>query len=344
MSQSLVPVIDIAPFLAGGRADKARVAAEVDDACREIGFLIIAGHGVAQAQIDEMRGVTRAFFELPHWEKLRVKMPPDRYRGLMTVGSEDTAYSMDDEAENAPDWRESFVIGPHDHAYDDYHYGPGGWRFFAANFWPDRPVEMRPLWEAYYREMERLAGDLMRIFACALGLPESFFADKIDRHITNFIASYYPPQTTPPLPGQLRCGAHADYGSLTIVTSDTPVGGLQVLGKDGTWSDVPCIPGTFVINLGDLMAEWTNDRWRSTLHRVVNPPPCGGRQQPAFAPLLPPAQLRCRDRVFAELHRSGQSAALRAHHVGRPCRPQGRSQPAPPPRRRRGRGGLVSRF
>ena len=74
------------------------------------------------------------------------------------------------------------------------------------------------------------------------------------------------------MPGQLRCGAHADYGSLTIVSSDTDVGGLQVLGKDGTWSDVPCIPGTFVINLGDLMAEWTNDRWRSTLHRVVNPP------------------------------------------------------------------------
>ena len=271
MAQSLVPVIDIAPFLAGGAEDKARVAAEVDDACREIGFLVIAGHGVAQAQIDEMRRMTRAFFELPHWEKLRVKMPPDRYRGLMTVGSEDTAYSMDEE-ENAPDWRESFVIGPHDHDYDEYHYGPQGWRFFAANLWPDRPAGMRPLWEVYYREMERLAGDLMRIFACALGLPETFFADKIDRHITNFIASYYPPQTTPPLPGQLRCGAHADYGSLTIVSSDTPVGGLQVLGRDGAWSDVPCIPGTFVINLGDLMAEWTNDRWRSTLHRVVNPP------------------------------------------------------------------------
>ena len=123
MADSVVPVIDIAPFLTGGREDKARVAAEVDDACREIGFLVIAGHGVAQGQIDEMGGVTRAFFDLPHWEKLRVKMPPDRYRGLMTVGSEDTAYSMDEE-ENAPDWRESFVIGPHDHAYDEYHYGP----------------------------------------------------------------------------------------------------------------------------------------------------------------------------------------------------------------------------
>ena len=271
MAGTLVPVIDIAPFLAGGRADKARVAAEVDAACREIGFLVIAGHGVAQARVDAMRRVTRAFFDLPHWEKLRVKMPPDRYRGLMCVGSEDVAYSMAED-EGAPDWRESFVMGPHDHAYDDYHYGVQGWRFFAANLWPDRPAEMRQLWQAYYREMERLASDLMRIFACALRLPEAFVADKIDRHITNFVASYYPPQPTPPAPGQLRCGPHADYGSLTIVSSDTGTGGLQVLGADGAWSDVPCLPGTFVINLGDLMAEWTNDRWRSTLHRVVNPP------------------------------------------------------------------------
>ena len=227
-AESAVPVIDIAPFLAGGRGDKARVAAQVDAACREIGFLVIAGHGVADAQVDAVHRVTRAFFDLPHWEKLRVKMPPDRYRGLMTVGSEDVAYSMDED-EGAPDWRESFVSGPHDHAYayDEYHYGAQGWRFFA---------------------------------------------DKIDRHITNFTASYYPPQPTAPAPGQLRCGPHADYGSLTIVSSDTATGGLQVLGRDGAWSDVPCVPGTFVINLGDLMAEWTNDRWRSTLHRVVNPP------------------------------------------------------------------------
>ena len=131
-----------------------------------------------------------------------------------------------DEDKGAPDWRESYVIGPFDHAYDEYHYGPAGWRFFATNVWPDRPAEMRPLWEAYYREMERLAGDIMRIVALALDLQENFFADKIDKHITNFITSYYPPQPTPPMEGQLRCGPHTDYGSITIVSSDTRVGGL----------------------------------------------------------------------------------------------------------------------
>ena len=111
MAQSLVPVIDIELFLSGGAEAKARVAAEVDDACRNIGFLVIAGHGVAEAQTEAVRRVTRAFFDLPHWDKLRVKMPPDRYRGFMAVGSEDVAYSMD-EHQNAPDSNASSAARP----------------------------------------------------------------------------------------------------------------------------------------------------------------------------------------------------------------------------------------
>ena len=81
-----------------------------------------------------------------------------------------------------------------------------------------------------------------------------------------------PPQDTPPADSQLRCGPHSDYGSLTIVSSDTDIGGMQVLTGAGDWANIPCLANTFVVNLGDLMAEWTNDRWRSTMHRVINPP------------------------------------------------------------------------
>jgi len=102
-------------------------------------------------------------------------------------------------------------------------------------------------------------------------MDKHYFDDKVDRHITNFSVLHYPEQAKPPLPGQLRAGAHTDYGSLTILKPDNAPGGLQVQ-KDGNWIDVPTLPGTFVVNLGDLMAEWTNDRWVSTLHRVVNPP------------------------------------------------------------------------
>jgi isopenicillin N synthase-like dioxygenase len=120
--------------------------------------------------------------------------------------------------------------------------------------------------------MERVATELMRIFAVGLGMDKHFFDDKVDRHITNFSVLHYPEQPKEPLPGQLRAGAHTDYGSLTILKPDNAPGGLQVLGKEGAWIDVPTLPGTFVVNLGDLMAEWTNDRWVSTLHRVINPP------------------------------------------------------------------------
>jgi isopenicillin N synthase-like dioxygenase len=112
----------------------------------------------------------------------------------------------------------------------------------------------------------------MRIFAAGLGMDQHYFDGKIDRHITNFSVLHYPEQAKEPLPGQLRAGAHTDYGSLTILKPDNAPGGLQVLNKDGQWIDVPTLPGTFVVNLGDLMAEWTNNRWVSTLHRVVNPP------------------------------------------------------------------------
>ena len=106
-------------------------------------------------------------------------------------------------------------------------------KFFAPNLWPEYPAGFRPVWEAYYREMERVATTLMRIFAVGLGMDKHYFDDKVDRHITNFSVLHYPEQPKAPLPGQLRAGAHTDYGSLTILKPDNAPGGLQVLNKDG---------------------------------------------------------------------------------------------------------------
>ncbi len=266
-----VPVIDIGPFKMGSPEIKSRIAREVDAACRAIGFLIISGHGVPDELIARMDSVCRAFVALPYWEKARLTMPTDRYRGYLPMGSEDSAYSMGDER-HPPDLRECFIVGPFDHPYDEYHHGSAGARFFAPNVWPDRPQGFRTIWQAYYAEMERLAADLLSIFSVALGLPENTFEDKIDKHITNFAMIYYPTQTKTPRENQTRCGAHSDFGGLSIVYTDSDVGGLQVQTNSGEWLGVPCVPGTFVVNVGDLMAEWTNDRWRSTMHRVVNPP------------------------------------------------------------------------
>jgi isopenicillin N synthase-like dioxygenase len=121
--------------------------------------------------------------------------------------------------------------------------------------------------------MGALADTVMRIFAVALGKPEGFFDDKIDHHISRLRVRNYPAQPTPPAPGQIRAGAHSDYGSLTLLATEDKPGGLQVCNAQGAWVDVPIVPGTFIVNIGDLMARWTNDTWVSTLHRVVNPPP-----------------------------------------------------------------------
>lgn len=269
MTESPIPVIDIEPYRKGDVSGTIRIAQAVDDACQHVGFLAISGHGVDAGLIDEMLRVSRQYFDLPLAQKMKLKMPPDRYRGYTPVGAEVLAATLGNET--PPDLKESFSIGPTGTPDDWYHRGPDAGTFFAENLWPDEPDEFRRIWVDYYAAMEHLATQLMRIFALALDLPEAFFDDKIDRHITNFSVIHYPDQETAPQPGQLRAGAHTDYGSLTILYQENADGGLQVKTKNGNWRDVPAIPGTMVVNLGDLMAEWTNDRWRSTLHRVVNP-------------------------------------------------------------------------
>ncbi len=276
-----IPLIDISPFLKGSDAERRAVAAAVNIACSEIGFLLVTGHGIPASLVDDMRRVSAIFFDRPIAEKMRYRMPPDRYRGYIALGNEALAYSLDEKT--PPDYKESFSIGPVDVPDDAYHRAAKPANFFAPNMWPEGLPEFRATWTTYYRGMEDLAGALMRIFAMALGMDERYFDDKIDRHITNFSMLHYPPQHEAPLPGQLRAGAHTDYGSLTIVKPDGAEGGLQVRTKDGGWLDVPHVPDAFVVNLGDLMAEWTNDRWVSTLHRVVNPSRTAGAAARRFS-------------------------------------------------------------
>jgi isopenicillin N synthase-like dioxygenase len=268
---SSIPLIDIAPFIAGDRSDRRRVAAAVDRACRDLGFLIVTGHGVHRETLSDVQGAFRSFFARPEHDKTGYAVTPERYRGYVPCAAETFAQSLDQQS--LPDLRESYVIGPIDTPADAYHTGPEGSRYFTPNLWPDEPRSVRPAAEAFYREMGRLAGTMMDIFALGLGLPESFFADKIDRHITILGAMYYPALERAPHPGQLRSGAHTDYGSLTMVYTDTDVGGIEVLTPRRQWLRVPYVPDAFIVNLGDLMAEWTNDRWVSTLHRVGLPGP-----------------------------------------------------------------------
>ena len=272
MAVTAVPVIDISPYRGGGGAARQRLAGEVDRTCREIGFMVIAGHGVDPDLIAAVERVSRAFFDLPLEEKMRIVRPaPDVTRGYMPMKAEVLVRSR---GGNAPgDLNESLMIGPVDTDGGAYYTATEAGRHFAPNLWPDRPQGLREVYERYYRVMDALAIDLMRLFALALGLPERYFDSSVDRSISRLRVRNYPAPLETPVPGQLRAGAHSDYGSLTILKTEDRPGGLQVRGKDGAWLDVPHRPGCFVVNIGDMLARWTNDRWVSTLHRVVNPPP-----------------------------------------------------------------------
>jgi isopenicillin N synthase-like dioxygenase len=269
--KSFVPVIDLAPYFAGTAQGKRRVASELDRACREVGFYIIVGHGVEAQLIAQVERVSRAFFDLPLAEKMNVHTgnTPGAV-GYAAMGDVALAYTRGEVA--PPDLNESFQIAKVDVTDDGYFLSEAARGLIPGNRWPAEPAALKDVYTRYYRRMGALAADLMRLSALALALPENYFDDKIDRHISRLNVRLYPQQKTAPLPGQLRAAAHTDYGTVTILKPGDTVGGLQVADREGNWHDVPAIPGSFVINQGDLMARWTNDQWLSTLHRVANPP------------------------------------------------------------------------
>jgi isopenicillin N synthase-like dioxygenase len=266
-----IPVIDLAPYLEGTRADRARVAAEVNRACEEIGFFLIKGHGVAQETVDRTYHTAEAFFRLPTDDKLPIKIPSvDIARGYTPFKGETLSAGL---GKAAPaDLKEMIDMGPVDVPGGEYYERAEARNFFHPNLWPAKPDNFRPVMETYYRRMNRLANDLMGVFALALDLPEDFFFDKLDKNMSALRVICYPEQKEAPEPGQLRGGAHTDYGTLTILMSDKAAGGMQAEHREGYWVDVVIEPGTYVINIGDIMQIWTNDRWVSTMHRVVNPP------------------------------------------------------------------------
>lgn len=271
---SALPVIDLAPWFEGTAPGRAQVAREVDRACSSLGFFQVVGHGIPAATIEAMRRETDAFFALPLAEKLR-HLPPRAglNRGYAALGSEALAYSLG-AAPARPDLFEAFNVGP-DVVPDDPWHQAAPHDFFAPNLWPEGMPALRAAVSRYFDEAHRVAQALADVFAPALGLPDGWFRPYTDRSTLTLRLLDYErrPGDPDPEPGQMRMGAHTDYGMLTVLWADA-VPGLELLAPDGRWRGVLPDPGALLVNLGDLTAQWTNDRWRSTLHRVV-PPPAG---------------------------------------------------------------------
>lgn len=275
-----VPVIDISG-LRGDLSQRREVGRQIDKACSEIGFLCITGHGVDPALIERVRAAALAFFDLPEAAKMAIDRKPPGFRGYIPLASEGLARSAGDAAA-AADLKEAFSMGTPLSAPAGADSAAAA-AYFAPNLWPAGVPELRAALEEYYFAAAELAEQLLGGFALALGIDEDWFADKVDRHISNLRALHYPAQERPPAPGQIRAGAHTDYGCLTILLTEDAPGGLEVRGPDGEWRPVPHVPGSFVVNIGDLMARWSNDRYRSTPHRVSNPPGGTGARRMSIA-------------------------------------------------------------
>jgi isopenicillin N synthase-like dioxygenase len=231
-------------------------------ACLDKGFLYVIDHFITPELITSVLAQARRFFALPLAEKTAVEMSPATYnRGYEPIRGQAL------EPGTPPDVKEGYYIG-NELPPDDprvlariFNHGP--------NQWPADLPGWRETLTDYYAQMTNLCRVTMRALALALYLPEDHFEHFCDDALCNLRLLHYPPQPANPLPDEKGCGAHTDWGAITYLLQDD-VGGLQVWDADHGWIDAPPVQGAFVLNLGDLIARWTNDRFRSTLHRVIN--------------------------------------------------------------------------
>ncbi|MDX2358507.1 isopenicillin N synthase family dioxygenase [Dietzia sp. PP-33] len=269
-----VPVVDISPYVDDGSArERARVAREIDDACSTVGFIQIVGHGVAPHVVDGLSSAIDQFFALPQDAKKAYRVA-DANRGYSPPRSEALSLSLGVEsAGKMNDFFEAFNVGVEARSFPGLGLSEAD---YGINVWPELPG-FRERIDAYFAEASRVARTLTRVFADALGQPPELFEQLTDHSIDVLrMVNYALDEGPVTLDGDLKgMGEHTDFGLVTVLWADR-VAGLQVLGTDGLWHDVQPVEGGLLVNLGDLTARLTGDRWMSTLHRVA-PPIVDGR-------------------------------------------------------------------
>ncbi|MEH3154054.1 MAG: isopenicillin N synthase family oxygenase [Gordonia paraffinivorans] len=264
-----VPVIDISAAVLGtDPAGIDAVVAAVDDACRRVGFMQIRGHGIPDPVTRGLADAVDALFGLP-MEVKRTYRVPGANRGYSPPASESLSLSLGvASAGGMNDFFEAYNVGVEARSFPGLGLSESD---YGINLWPD--VEgFRSRVESYLDEASRVARVLTRIFAAALQVPEDFFPSITDHSIDVLrMNNYALPEGTVTLDGELTgMGEHTDFGIVTVLWADQ-VPGLQVLGSDRRWHDVTPVDGALLVNLGDLTARLTGDRWMSTLHRVKPP-------------------------------------------------------------------------
>jgi isopenicillin N synthase-like dioxygenase len=264
---SFIPVIDLGDD-DPNKAARERIAAQIHRACGETGFFYVSNHGIDRRLLDNQLAFTRRFFDLPLEEKMSLHMRRSpTAAGYEPVGGQ-VLDSQDADAKKAPpDLKESFYCGeelPDDHPYVVAHR-----RGYGHNQWPSNLPGFRDQMLAYSGAIRRLGDRILALMALSLDLPENWFVPHFATAAAKLRLIKYPPHPHNASFNQLGAGAHTDWGGITLLAQDD-IGGLEVRNVNGEWIDAKPVPNTLVINLGDLMARWTNGLYNSNMHRVKN--------------------------------------------------------------------------
>ncbi len=260
-----IPVIDLGPTFGSDASGIERVIEQIGSACRDTGFFYVSNHGIDRTLTDRVFREAGRFFDLPEAAKLNVRKQFD------SRGYEPAGFQRLDNA-SPGDLKESFNFS-HGVFMDTGHE--------MANKWPPDMAGFQDQLEAYYRSLLALVLHITRLIARSLGLPASYFARAMEQPGGTLRLLRYPPQPVDAEFNQLGAGAHTDWGWLTLLAQDDS-GGLEVQSATGSWIRAEPIPNTFVVNLGDLVPRWTNDRYHSTMHRVLNRQPGRNRHSVVF--------------------------------------------------------------
>ncbi|MFT8541687.1 isopenicillin N synthase family dioxygenase [Acetobacter sp.] len=256
---NFIPVIDLAPAREG---DDVLVGKQIHDAFVSSGFCYIKNHGISENCIAELKKQALDFFHLPLSEKDRYR-PKQAVRGFNAL-NRTIMYGADH-----PDYKEFYQIGPE--------FPPASGQSLpqnelqGPNIWPEGRPAFREAFLEYYKTVGACGQVLLKAVANSLNLDSSFFEKKYHYPLQRTQAIWYPPAEACPESESITYGVapHTDYGCITLLWQDD-TGGLEVQNLQNEWVSAVPIPGTLVINIGDLLCRWSNDRYRSNMHRVLN--------------------------------------------------------------------------
>ncbi len=273
----IVPLIDMGRWRSGDAEERRRTAAAVDRALRDVGFLIITGHGIEAELVDRVRLACAEAFALTEEQKLQYRQSDGiGGPGWTPIGAEANAYASGQPT--PPDLKETWTVAP---VADGAMVPTSVGIVPVNNQFPSEVPDFEPSVCRYIDAGLTLSAELWELLAAAAGVPANTFARQCADPLHNLNLTWYPPigdDMAAPAPNQFRIGPHSDFGTITVLQREASDPPLQVQLPDGSWADLPHVPDAFVVNVGDQLAYWSGGRWRSNPHRIPAPTGAAARE------------------------------------------------------------------